>query len=70
VLWACVLLPRLALDDVLRRHPDPERPIALVTGPAQKRVLHDCNAAAHAAGLYPGQGLLAAQALLPVFATI
>jgi len=70
MLWACVLLPRLALDDVLRRHPDPERPIALVTGPAQKRVLHDCNAAAHAAGLYPGQGLLAAQALLPVFATI
>ena len=70
MLWACVLLPRLALDGVLRRHPDPERPIALVTGPAQKRVLHDCNAAARAAGLYPGQGLLAAQALLPVFATV
>jgi protein ImuB len=70
VLWACVWLPRLALDDVLRRHPDPERPIALVTGPAQRRVLHDCNDAARAAGLYPGQGLLAAQALLPVFSTI
>jgi protein ImuB len=70
MLWACVLLPRLALDGVLRRHPDPGRPIALITGPAQKRVLHDCNDAAHAAGLYPGQGLLAAQALLPVFATV
>lgn len=67
MLWACVLLPRLALDGVLRRHPDPGRPIALVTGPAQRRVLHDCNDAARAAGLYPGQGLLAAQALLPVF---
>jgi protein ImuB len=48
----------------------PELPIALVTGPAQRRVLHDCNDAARAAGLYPGQGLLAAQALLPVFAAV
>jgi protein ImuB len=87
MLWACVLLPRLGLDEVSRRrasthacrerqdaesgrHPDPGRPLALVTGPAQKRVLHDCNDAARAAGLYPGQGLLAAQALLPVFATV
>jgi protein ImuB len=82
MLWACVWLPRLALDEVLRcaaegaqgaggeRATDPRRPIALVTGPAQRRVLHDCNDAARAAGLTPGQGLLAAQALLPVFATV
>ena len=70
MLWACVLLPRLALDGVLRRHPEPDAPLALVAGPAQKRVLHDCNDAARAAGLHAGQGLLAAQALLPRFATV
>ena len=70
MLWACLLLPRLALDDVLRRHPDPDAPLALVTGPVHKRVVHDCNDAARAAGLYPGQGLLAAQALLPRLPTV
>ena len=49
MLWACVLLPRLALDGVLRRRPPNETtkldpPLALITGPAQKRVLLDANA--------------------------
>jgi len=77
VLWACLLLPRLALDAVLRKRPDDadarlasESPLALITGPAQKRVLLDANAPARAAGLHPGQALLAAQALLPDVATI
>ena len=30
MLWACILLPQLALDAVLRRHPDPDAPLALV----------------------------------------
>jgi len=69
VLWACLLLPRLALDAIQRRLPH-EKPFALITGPAQRRVLLDANAAARAAGLYPGQPLLAAQALLPDVATL
>ena len=47
-----------------------ELPLALITGPAQRRVLLDANAAARAAGLYPGQPLLAAQALLQDFQAI
>jgi len=39
MLWACILLPQLALDGVLRRHPDPDAPLALVGGPAQRRML-------------------------------
>jgi len=70
MLWACILLPQLALDGVCRRHPTPDLPLALITGPAQRRVLLDANAAARAAGLYPGQALLAAQALLPDVLTI
>jgi len=69
MLWACLLLPRLALDAIQRRLPH-EKPFALITGPAQRRVLLDANAAARAAGLYPGQPLLAAQALLPDVATL
>jgi protein ImuB len=87
MLWAGIVLPRLALDGLLRRIPDdvhgcthaaggrmpgaaPAYPLALVTGPSQKRVLLDCNDAARAAGLHPGQGLLAAQALVPDVATV
>jgi protein ImuB len=69
MLWACLLLPRLALDAVQRRL-STTNPFALITGPSQKRVLLDANAAARAAGLYPGQPLLAAQALLPDLATL
>jgi protein ImuB len=70
MLWARVLLPQLALDGVLRRHPQPEQPLALVTGPAQKRSLAAVNCAAARAGLHAGQTLAAAHALLPQFATI
>jgi protein ImuB len=68
--WACILLPQLALDGVLRRHPQPERPLALVTGPAQKRVLAAVNPAAERLGLHAGQALAAAHALSSGFATL
>lgn len=70
MLWACVLLPQLALDAVLRRRPDPQAPLALVGGPAQLRTLHAVNAAAAAAGLAPGMRLVAAHALLRDFAMV
>ena len=70
MLWACVLLPQLALDGVLRRLPDPDSPLALVSGPAQLRSLHAVNAAAAEAGLRTGMRLTAAHALLPDFAMI
>ena len=70
MLWACVLLPQLALDGVLRRLPDPQAPLALVTGPAQLRSLHAVNASAVEAGLHPGMRLTAAHALLRDFAMV
>lgn len=68
--WVCLLLPQLALDGVLRGLPSPERALALVTGPAQRRVLHAVNPAARASGLRPGLSLAAAQALCSDFATV
>ncbi|MET0815028.1 MAG: DNA polymerase Y family protein [Pseudoxanthomonas sp.] len=70
MLWACILLPQLALDSVLRRSPDPERPLALVTGPAHLRSLYAVNAPAAAAGLSTGMRLSAAHALLADVATV
>ena len=70
MLWACILLPQLALDSVLRRLPDPGKPLALVTGPAHLRSLHAVNASAAAAGLAPGMRLSAAHALLSDVATV
>jgi protein ImuB len=70
MLWACILLPQLALDSVLRRLPDPEKPLALVTGPAHLRSLHAVNASAAAAGLAAGMRLSAAHALLADVATV
>lgn len=70
MLWACVSLPHLALDTVLRRHPAPEKPIALVHGPLQRRVLLAANDAAKAKGLQPGQSFSTAQALLPELTAI
>ena len=61
--WACIFLPQLALDGVLRRREHPERPLALVEGPAQRRTLHAVNAAARAQGLRPGLAMAAAQAI-------
>jgi protein ImuB len=68
MLWACVLLPQLALDAVQRRLPGPERALALVTGPAQLRSLQAVNTAAAQAGLHAGMRLTAAHALLPELA--
>ena len=67
--WACVLLPQLALDGVLRRRPDPDKPLALITGTPQRRILQTVNSAAHALGLRPGQSMTAAKALVRDFAT-
>lgn len=61
--WACLFLPSLALDAVLRRHPTPDAPLALIAGTAQRRVLHAVNPAAAALGLRDGLSLTAAQAL-------
>lgn len=66
--WACILLPQLALDAVLRRRDDPEAPLALLTGTPQRRVLQAVNPAARALGLRVGMGLTAAHALTRDFA--
>lgn len=41
--WVCILFPQLALDAVLRQRPDPDEPLALLTGPPQRRVLQAVN---------------------------
>jgi protein ImuB len=67
--WVCILFPQLALDAVLRQRSDPDQPLALLTGPAQRRVLQAVNASARALGLRPGQSMTAAQALSKAFVT-
>ncbi|WP_394558483.1 Y-family DNA polymerase [Aquipseudomonas alcaligenes] len=67
--WACILLPQLALDHALRQRDDPQAPLALLTGPANRRVLQTLNPAARALGLRPGMTLSAAQLLSRGFAT-
>lgn len=69
MLWACVHLPHLALDGVLRRREDPTAPLALVGGPAHARVIVTANASARAAGIRPGQRVSSAEALLAKFDT-
>lgn len=69
MLWACILLPQLAMDGVLRQRADSQAPLALLTGPPQRRILQAVNPAARALGLRPGQSLTAAQALSNDFAT-
>lgn len=66
MLWACILLPQLALDGVLRGRAQ-TGPLVLVDGAFHARTLVAVNAAARAAGLRIGQRLLAAQALLSRF---
>lgn len=61
--WACLLLPQLALDAALRQQADPDAPLVLVGGPAQRRVLHALNPAARRLGLRRGMLLSAAHAL-------
>ncbi|RMX07921.1 DNA polymerase Y family protein [Corticibacter populi] len=70
MLWACIALPQLALDGVLRRHEAPEQPLALVGGHPQRRELLAVNAAAQRLGLRAGQRLTLAQAITPAFGTI
>lgn len=67
MLWACILLPQLALDGVLRRQATPDEPLALIDGPLQRRILRGVNAAAKAVGLRSGQPLSLAQAICPRF---
>ncbi|MGY4494208.1 Y-family DNA polymerase [Pseudomonas sp. TE3610] len=69
MLWACILFPQLALDSARRRREDPDAPLALISGPTQRRVLQAVNPAARALGLRPGQTLTAAHALSRDFTT-
>ena len=66
MLWACIYLPHLALDGILRRRPI-EGPLVLVDGPIHARTIVSANDTARAAGLQVGQRLSAAQALLSPF---
>ncbi|HEY2396806.1 MAG TPA: DNA polymerase Y family protein [Rudaea sp.] len=70
MLWACIIFPHMGLDSVLRRHPEPNKPLAIVGGTAQRREIVAVNDAAKAAGLRPGQRLAAAHALLSHFAAV
>ena len=65
--WVCIVFPQLALDAVLRQRSDPDEPLALLSGPAQRRVLQAVNQPARALGLRPGQSMSAAQALSKTF---
>lgn len=70
MLWACILLPQLALDSVLRGRDDADQPLVLLSGPANRRVLQAVNPAASALGLRAGLSLTSAQALAQGFATV
>jgi protein ImuB len=65
--WACVLLPHLALDAILRQQPAPDAAHVLIAGPTQRRVLHAVNMAARREGLQRGMLLTTAQLLGPSF---
>ena len=65
--WACLLLPHLALDAVLRQQPAPDEAHVLIAGPAQRRVLHAVNPAAQREGLQRGMLLTTAQLLCQAF---
>lgn len=70
MLWACILLPQLALDTVLRERDDPDTPLVLIDGPTQRRVLRAVNPAASQLGLRAGQSLTAARALADGFTCV
>ncbi|UVM53883.1 DNA polymerase Y family protein [Pseudomonas sp. B21-012] len=70
MLWACILLPQLALDAVLRARDDADTPLVLLSGPAQRRVLQAVNPPAAALGLRAGQALTTAQALAGSFTCV
>ena len=65
MLWACIHLPRLALDAALRQVQTPDAPVALVEGHMQSRLIHSANDAAQARGISAGMRLATAQAILP-----
>nr|WP_314615500.1 DNA polymerase Y family protein [uncultured Pseudomonas sp.] len=67
MLWACILLPQLALDSILRERDDTASPLALIGGPSQRRILQAVNPAAAALGLRAGQSLTAARAMADGF---
>lgn len=69
MLWACVLLPQMALDGVMRHRTNTDEPLALLSGTPQRRVLQAVNPAARKLGLRPGQSLTSAQLLVRDFAT-
>jgi protein ImuB len=66
MLWACLLLPSLALDVFARAQPpaDAAKPFAIATGGRTPRIVR-ANAGAHAAGIRPGQLVSASLALAP-----
>lgn len=66
VVWACVHLPHLALDGVLRHRAVPG-PLVLADSLG---TLLDVNDAARFAGLHPSQSLTAARALLADFSVV
>lgn len=70
MLWACILLPQLALDSVLRERDDPGTPLVLIGGATQRRVLQAVNPAAARLGLRAGQTLMAARALADGFTCV
>ncbi len=61
--WVCVLFPHLALDGVLRRDHADGAPLALVSGPPQRRVVRAICPDESALGLRPGQSLSSARTL-------
>lgn len=70
MLWACLRLPRLALEAVAT---DPaqlhgHQPFAVVDGPTQRRHVLVANTAAQAAGVRAWQGLAPARLLCPQLA--
>lgn len=70
MLWACIVLPNLALDSVLRRTPNPDQPLAIVGGHPHRRELIAVNDAAARAGLRAGQRMTLAQAIVHDFAAV
>lgn len=70
MLWACIVLPHLALDSILRRHPNPTQPLVIVGGHPQRRELMAVNDAAARVGLRAGQRVTLAQAIVHDLAAI
>lgn len=63
--WVCIGLPQLALDKRQREVADTTQPLALLSGPVQRRIVHVANIAAQQHGVRAGLSLASAQALCP-----